>query len=272
MLTGTYVAGPGGGGSSMTFPPITSVAYSLGGAGGNVASEGGDGFVTLVCSQVISASPSPSPTPSFTPTNTPSPTTTLSLGATPSVSPTGTGTPSKTSTPSNTPSNTPSISATASPNGCLVSFFAGSGACCSSTDGAASTSTFNIPYSLVVTANNSIVYVADRNGHKIRRIVGGVVSSFGTGTATWVDGPSPSFRNPSGIALTEPSQQSLVIADYLNNRIRLLNLVTGFATTIAGTGSATWSDNVIGTLAAFYYPEGVATSIFANNTVYISDT
>ena len=102
--------------------------------------------------------------------------------------------------------------------------------------------------------------------------MGGVVSSFGTGSAAWADGPSPSFRNPSGIVLTEPSQLTAVIADYFNHRIRVLNLVTGSATTIAGTGSATWSDNVVGTLAAFYYPEGVATSIFANNTVYISDT
>lgn len=124
----------------------------------------------------------------------------------------------------------------------------------------------------MVNANNSIVYVADRNGHKIRKIMGGVVSSFGSGTATWADGPTPSFRNPSGIVLTEPSQLSLVIADYLNNRVRVLDLVTGSARTIAGTGTATWSDNVVGTLAAFYYPEGVATSIFANNTVYVADT
>ena len=52
---------------------------------------------------------------------------------------------------------------------------------------------------------------------------------------------------------------NVYIADYGNNRIRKVTVSTGIITTIAGTGSYSYSgDNGAATSAALYYPYGVA--------------
>ena len=51
----------------------------------------------------------------------------------------------------------------------------------------------------------------------------------------------------------------MYIADENNNRIRKVTVSTGIITTIAGTGTASYSgDNGPAGTAALYYPEGVA--------------
>ncbi len=51
----------------------------------------------------------------------------------------------------------------------------------------------------------------------------------------------------------------MYIADQWNNRIRKVTYSTGIITTIAGTGSTSYSgDNGAATSATLYYPEGVA--------------
>ena len=52
---------------------------------------------------------------------------------------------------------------------------------------------------------------------------------------------------------------NVYIADTSNNRIRKVTVSTGIITTIAGTGSTTFSgDNGPATSATLYYPRGVA--------------
>ena len=52
---------------------------------------------------------------------------------------------------------------------------------------------------------------------------------------------------------------NVYIADYGNNRIRKVTVSTGIITTIAGTGTASYSgDNGAATSATLYYPWGVA--------------
>jgi hypothetical protein len=49
------------------------------------------------------------------------------------------------------------------------------------------------------------------------------------------------------------------IADSDDNRIRKVTVLTGIITTIAGTGSSSYSgDNGQATSAALYFPQGVA--------------
>ena len=52
---------------------------------------------------------------------------------------------------------------------------------------------------------------------------------------------------------------NVYIADYSNHRIRKVTVSTGIITTIAGTGSTSYSgDNGAATSATLYYPHGVA--------------
>ena len=52
---------------------------------------------------------------------------------------------------------------------------------------------------------------------------------------------------------------NVYICDRSNNRIRKVTVSTGIITTIAGTGSTSYSgDNGAATSATFYYPYGVA--------------
>ena len=51
----------------------------------------------------------------------------------------------------------------------------------------------------------------------------------------------------------------MYIADYYNHRIRKVTVSTGIITTIAGTGTTTYSgDNGPATSAALYGPSGIA--------------
>ena len=51
----------------------------------------------------------------------------------------------------------------------------------------------------------------------------------------------------------------MYIADTDNNRIRKVTVSTGIITTIAGTGTASYSgDNADATSATLYHPQGVA--------------
>ena len=51
---------------------------------------------------------------------------------------------------------------------------------------------------------------------------------------------------------------NVYIADYINNRIRKVTVSTGIITTIAGTGTTSYSgDNGPATSATLYYPSGV---------------
>ena len=51
----------------------------------------------------------------------------------------------------------------------------------------------------------------------------------------------------------------MYIADYANHRIRKVTVSTGIITTIAGTGTSSYSgDNGLATSATLYFPHGVA--------------
>ena len=60
----------------------------------------------------------------------------------------------------------------------------------------------------------------------------------------------------------------MYIADYNNYRIRKVTVSTGIITTIAGTGTDSYSgDNGPATSAAFYYPMGVALDSAGNSLI-----
>ena len=54
----------------------------------------------------------------------------------------------------------------------------------------------------------------------------------------------------------------MYIADHGNHRIRKVTVSTGIITTIAGTGTGSYSgDNGAATSATLYHPEGVAVDV-----------
>ena len=108
------------------------------------------------------------------------------------------------------------------------------------------------------------IYIADRYNSRIRKVTvsTGIISTIaGTGTQSYSGdngaATSATLNYPWGVGLDTAS--NVYIADALNNRIRKVTISTGIITTVAGTGTASYSgDNGPATSATLYYPNGVA--------------
>ena len=91
----------------------------------------------------------------------------------------------------------------------------------------------------------------------------GIITTFaGTGTGSYSGDNSAAtaatLYHPAGVVL-DSSGGNVYIADQWNNRIRKVTVSTGIITTIAGTGSTSYSgDNGAATSGTLYRPEGVA--------------
>ncbi|MGN6637942.1 MAG: T9SS type A sorting domain-containing protein [Mucilaginibacter sp.] len=107
------------------------------------------------------------------------------------------------------------------------------------------------------------LYVTDNGGNKIRRISTtapyAVVTIAGTGATSESDnttGTSAKFNGPAGI--TYDGSAYLYVADNGGNKIRRVSTTAPYAVvTIAGTGTASESDNTTGTSAKFNGPAGI---------------
>ena len=117
------------------------------------------------------------------------------------------------------------------------------------------------------------LYIADTQNHKVRKISGGVISTFaGSGTAGFSgDGGSATaaaLNEPFAVAVDAPG--NVYIAEFGNNRVRKVD-TKGIITTIAGTGVAGYSgDGGPAANALLNGPQGVAVDSTGN--VYIADT
>lgn len=100
-------------------------------------------------------------------------------------------------------------------------------------DGAKGSAGFASPEDLVITSNGT-VYIADYGNDVIRKIASGNVSTLaGKGqTSGYVDavGGNARFEAPSGICLE--NDNSLLVADRNNGRVRRVNLTTGAVSTV----------------------------------------
>lgn len=137
-----------------------------------------------------------------------------------------------------------------------VTTVAGSGAE-GHTDGPASSAAFNSPRGIAVDASGA-VYVADHDGHSIRRLApdGTVTTLAGSGELGYADGPGATaqFHFPGGLALG--SRGELYVADEQNQRIRRI-APDGSVTTFAGSGAGQPSDGPAAS-AGFNLPTGLA--------------
>jgi ABC-type branched-subunit amino acid transport system substrate-binding protein len=114
------------------------------------------------------------------------------------------------------------------------------------------------------------VYVAERFGHRIRRVdPDGMVSTLaGTGAPGYADGPSAiaQFNYPHGVAVDVDG--NVYVADTNNHRIRVIP-PDGTVSTLAGDGEAGHRDGAAGQ-AQFNAPTDVAAD--AEGVVYVADS
>lgn len=135
-------------------------------------------------------------------------------------------------------------------------------------DGDRTTARFNQPNGLAI-ASNGNVYVADSANHSIRLITGdGVTTVAGNGKAGFNNGgqDSSQLKNPRGIEFLD--ENTLIIADSGNNRIRALDITTNRLTTLAGDGRLAIADGPA-LEASFQNPTDVEVS--SNNSIFVTD-
>jgi len=140
-----------------------------------------------------------------------------------------------------------------------VSTFAGMAGVVGSNNGQAATASFNNPHGVASDLQGN-VYVADRYGHKIRKITpAGIVSTFaGSSSPGFNNGPgaTASFNEPWSLACDNAG--NVYVADAKNYAIRKITPL-GIVSTVAGTGSFGVTNGPVST-AQFGFPSGVAVS------------
>jgi len=157
----------------------------------------------------------------------------------------------------------------------LISTFAGTTAGFSGDGAAATSAQLWYPAGVAVDGAGN-VFIADTSNHRVRRVDAGsgLISTFaGNGTFGFSgDGAAATgaqLNLPYGVGVDGGG--NVFIADYDNHRVRRVDAVTGFISTIAGTGTGGFSgDGGAATGAQLYYPRGVAVDGAGN--VYIADT
>jgi sugar lactone lactonase YvrE len=157
----------------------------------------------------------------------------------------------------------------------IITTVAGNGAPSYSGDGGPATGAeLNYPSDVAVDSSGNL-YIADEPNERIRMVSSatGIISTVaGNGSVSNVGngGPATSaaFNQPTSVAVD--SSGNLYIADYNNQRIRLVNAATGIITTVAGNGFQGYSgDGGAATNAELSGPAGVAVDSVGN--LFIAD-
>jgi sugar lactone lactonase YvrE len=128
------------------------------------------------------------------------------------------------------------------------------------------------PYAVAIDSQNN-VYIADASNELIRKVSGGTITTVaGTaGVAGFAGDGGPATSSqlyyPRAVAL-DP-QGNLFIADNYNCRVRRVDAVSGFITTVAGDGVCNTLGDGIATETALDFPQGLA--VDENDNLFISE-
>jgi uncharacterized protein (TIGR03437 family) len=158
-------------------------------------------------------------------------------------------------------------------NGTSISTIAGQAGQSGSNDtGNALQAHLNQPRGIAVDASGTL-YIADTNNNKVLKLSGGAlttVAGTGTGGFSGDNGPANLAQLFAPRAVAVDSAGNVYIADYTNQRIRMVSS-NGIITTIAGNGKSSYGgDGGPGTSAALSQPSGLAVDSKFN--VYVADT
>ena len=155
-----------------------------------------------------------------------------------------------------------------------ISTYAGNGTSGFSGDGGPAASAQLYSPAAVAIGSDGILYIADYNNNRIRRVTpdGQISTLTGTGPASFGGdgGPASSAQvsHPFGVAVGKDN--SVFIADYENHRIRRVT-TDGKISTFAGNGTGgSAGDGGLAPAAQLNYPR--AMTMAADGTLYIADT
>jgi streptogramin lyase len=139
-----------------------------------------------------------------------------------------------------------------------VTTFAGVAGSSAFLDGAAGMALFNSPLGIAVWTNGNI-FIADSGNHCIRKISGGVVTTFAGTPQIWGSangtGTAAQFNSPCGLAFD--TKGNLFVCDANNNTIRKIT-TTGIVTTFAGAAGVDGATDGALTSARFRSPAELA--------------
>ena len=121
------------------------------------------------------------------------------------------------------------------------------------------------------------LYISDTNNNVIRKVDAGtgiITTIAGDGTFGYGGdgGPATSaqFRAPGKTVI---KSNKLYICDIVNYRVRMVNLLTGIITTVAGTGTQGYNgDGIPATTADIGYPQGITIDDSDNNPVFCDNS
>ena len=155
-----------------------------------------------------------------------------------------------------------------------ISTFAGNGLLSYSGDGsAAAKAQLYAPRGVAVDAQGNL-YIADTSNNRVRKVApgGGAITTIaGTGTAGFGGdgsaGSSAQLNQPVAVALD--SSGNLYIADFNNNRVRMVN-PAGVISTVAGSGTAGFGGDG-GPAATAQLNGPTALAVAPSGNVYVSD-
>jgi sugar lactone lactonase YvrE len=152
--------------------------------------------------------------------------------------------------------------------GGVISTVAGNGTSGFSGDGGSPTAAQISQAGDVWVDTNGDVYLVDVGNHRVRLVSGGIITTIAGGGIMGLGdgGPATSarFGNFWNVVLTMDAAKNLVIADFGNNRIRMVTRSTGKIATLAGGGDIS---NVPATAAGFSTVNDVAVDSAGNRYI-----
>ena len=138
----------------------------------------------------------------------------------------------------------------------VVTRFAGTAGMAGTVNGSALSAQFDWPTGIAISPAGDI-YVSDYRSHVIRKISGGVVSTFaGVPGESGATASPARFNHPRDLAVD--SSGNVFVADTGNYTIRRIT-PAGSVSTFAGTPAMPGDDDGTGVAARFLQPDGVAT-------------
>jgi uncharacterized protein (TIGR03437 family) len=153
----------------------------------------------------------------------------------------------------------------------IITTIAGTGVAAFSGDGGpAANAALNNPSAVALDSSGNL-YIVDRFNFRVREVSGGIirtVAGTGVGGFSGDGGPATSAMLSNTQGITLDALGNLYIADYGNNRIRVVS--NGNISTVAGNGTAGFSgDGGPATAASIYEPQSVA--VDSTGQLFITD-